>query len=288
MRRALVLGGGGIVGNAWEVGVVSGLLDAGVDLRSADTFVGTSAGSVVGSRLAAGQDLREPVQRDSNVVRTPLPDDGSDPQVLRKIFGRWASVEVVDEAFCKEIGELALSARTAEEADWIAAAGANAAVADWPDADLRLIAVDIDTGQRAVLCPGTDVTLHQALAASCSVPGMFPVIHAGGKRLIDGGVHSGTSADVLLVDEPGLAVVIAPIVTGTAAFGELASRCIDTEVATLKAAGWQVLRVLPSPPEKEIFGPNLMDPEKAEGALAAGLTRGGVVAGLLGRLWNGD
>ncbi len=286
MRRALVLGGGGIVGNAWEVGVVSGLLDAGVDLREADTFVGTSAGSVVGTRLAAGQDLRQPVERDPSIIRTPLPEGGSDVAVLRQIFGRWASTDVVDEAFCKNIGELALSAPTVDEADWLAAAGANAAVSDWPDADLRLIAVDVDSGQRVVLCPGTDVSLHQALAASCSVPGMFPVIHAGGKRLMDGGVHSGTSADVLLVDEPGLAVLIAPIVTGTAAFGELASRCIDTEVATLKAAGWQVLRVLPSPPEKEIFGPNLMDPERAEGALQAGLTRGGVVAGLLGRLWN--
>ncbi|MCR9277329.1 MAG: patatin-like phospholipase family protein [Pseudomonadaceae bacterium] len=288
MRRALVLGGGGIVGNAWEVGVVSGLLDAGVDLRDADTFVGTSAGSVVGSRLAAGQDLREPVRRDPDVVRTPLAEAGPDPKLLRKIFSRWADADVVDEAFCKEIGALALSAHTADESAWIAAAAANASVDAWPEADLRLIAVDVDTGQRVVLCPGTDVTLHQALAASCSVPGMFPVIHAAGKRLMDGGVHSGTSADVLLVDEPGLAVVIAPIVTGTAAFGDLASRCIDTEVATLKAAGWQVLRVLPSPPEKEIFGPNLMDPDRAEGSLEAGRARGSVVAGLLGRLWRAE
>lgn len=287
MRRALVLGGGGIVGNAWEVGVVSGLLEAGVDLRNADTFVGTSAGSVVGTRLAAGQDLREPIQRDPAIVRTPLPEGDSDAQLLRQIFGRWAAASVVDEAFCKDIGELALAAVTAAESDWVAAAGANAAVGDWPEADLRLIAVDVDSGQRAVLCPGTDVTLHQALAASCSVPGLFPVVHAGGRRLMDGGVHSGTSADVLLVDEPGLAVVIAPIVSGTAAFGDLASRCIDTEVAALKAAGWQVLRVLPSPPEKEIFGPNLMDPERADSARHAGLSRGEIVAGLLGRLWNG-
>ena len=56
-RTALVLGGGGITGIAWELGVLAGLADAGVDLTGADLVVGTSAGSVVGAQITCGGDL---------------------------------------------------------------------------------------------------------------------------------------------------------------------------------------------------------------------------------------
>ena len=56
-RTALVLGGGGITGIAWEIGLLAGLADAGVDLSSADLVVGTSAGSVVGAQLTSGADV---------------------------------------------------------------------------------------------------------------------------------------------------------------------------------------------------------------------------------------
>jgi ABC-type sugar transport system substrate-binding protein len=54
MSRALVLGGGGPVGIAWECGLLAGLAQAGVDLGTADFILGTSAGSFVGARLAMG------------------------------------------------------------------------------------------------------------------------------------------------------------------------------------------------------------------------------------------
>src|SRR5215469_7069199 len=53
-RRGLVLGGGGITGIAWEIGVVAGLAEAGIDLSSPDVVVGTSAGSVVGAQDLSG------------------------------------------------------------------------------------------------------------------------------------------------------------------------------------------------------------------------------------------
>ena len=59
LRRALVLGGGGVTGVAWEVGLLLGLAEAGVDLGAADLLVGTSAGSVVAAQVACGVPLEE-------------------------------------------------------------------------------------------------------------------------------------------------------------------------------------------------------------------------------------
>ena len=58
-RTALVLGGGGVTGIAWELGILKGLADAGVDLSDADLVVGTSAGSVVGAQVTSGHSLEE-------------------------------------------------------------------------------------------------------------------------------------------------------------------------------------------------------------------------------------
>ena len=51
-ERALVLGGGGAIGNAWLIGVVAGLFDAGLDVTTADLTIGTSAGSTAAAQLA--------------------------------------------------------------------------------------------------------------------------------------------------------------------------------------------------------------------------------------------
>ena len=50
--RALVLGGGGSTGNAWLLGVIAGLFDAGLDVTTADLTIGTSAGSTAAAQLA--------------------------------------------------------------------------------------------------------------------------------------------------------------------------------------------------------------------------------------------
>ena len=63
MKRALVLGGGGVIGVAWETGLLKGLAQGGIDVRSADVVIGTSAGSMVGTRVAAGHDSGEPAPR---------------------------------------------------------------------------------------------------------------------------------------------------------------------------------------------------------------------------------
>ena len=53
-KRALVLAGGGAAGNAWELGLIAGLSDAGVDVTEADLIIGTSAGSTVAAQITSG------------------------------------------------------------------------------------------------------------------------------------------------------------------------------------------------------------------------------------------
>jgi NTE family protein len=60
---ALVLGGGGVTGVAWEIGMPAGPAEAGVDLGDTDVVIGTSAGSVVGAQVAGGRNVLDPARR---------------------------------------------------------------------------------------------------------------------------------------------------------------------------------------------------------------------------------
>src|SRR5947209_16746602 len=72
----LVLGAGGVLGEAWMMGVLAGIEDAaGVDLRDCEAFVGTSAGAMVAAHLAAGRAPRRP----SSVSGTDLEPASSPP-----------------------------------------------------------------------------------------------------------------------------------------------------------------------------------------------------------------
>src|SRR3954454_16250567 len=53
-QRAVVLAGGGAAGNAWELGLIAGLADAGVEGTGADLIIGTSAGSSVAAQIRSG------------------------------------------------------------------------------------------------------------------------------------------------------------------------------------------------------------------------------------------
>src|SRR5437764_405508 len=56
----LVLGGGGILGEAWMLALLAGLEEASaVDFRNCGAYIGTSAGSIVSAALVAGTRPRE-------------------------------------------------------------------------------------------------------------------------------------------------------------------------------------------------------------------------------------
>src|SRR3990172_2590974 len=96
-QNALVLGGGGALGIAWEVGLLAGLLEEGIDTTESQLIVGTSAVSVVGTQIAIGESLLE------LLAEQVAPDDGaiarliadSEPAATLQLFTRWAGIEEV-------------------------------------------------------------------------------------------------------------------------------------------------------------------------------------------------
>src|SRR3712207_401487 len=135
-RTALVLGGGGITGIAWEIGLLAGLAEAGVDLTGADLVVGTSAGSVVGAQVACGVDVEEMYGRQL------APATGEKVARLNRAtlaqFGwAWLRSRGRDVESRRRMGALALAAEkaglTPSEQERLAVIGARLAGKEWPE-----------------------------------------------------------------------------------------------------------------------------------------------------------
>src|SRR5947209_15866319 len=90
----LVLGGGGVLGEAWIMGVLAGIEDGtGFDLRQCESFVGTSAGAIVAAHLVAGNRPRRPQSTGTELERTaaqPANTLGAVAVQAAKRAGSWA------------------------------------------------------------------------------------------------------------------------------------------------------------------------------------------------------
>jgi NTE family protein len=277
VRRALVLGGGGITGVAWELGMISGLRERGVDLTGAELIVGTSAGSVVGAQLATG------VDPDERYAAQLAPPDGE----VAAALGTGAMLRLGLAAVTgsrdpqrvrARIGQFALRTRTVPEAERITVIGRRLPVKEWPDRHLRITAVDAQTGEFVVLDRHAGVPLVEAVAASCAVPGVWPPVSTGGRRLIDGGVRSQANAD--LAAGYDRVVVLAPIVR---ALGPMLR--VQDQVAALRADGAQVVLVSPEPTALAAIGRNVLDPAKRAAAARAGRVQSAAAAAEVESVW---
>ena len=279
-RTGLVLGGGGITGIAWEIGVLSGLAEAGVDLSGADLVVGTSAGSVVGAQLTAGAELEamygrqlEPPTQEkvARMTRANLAHYG---WALLRSRGR-------DVEFRRRVGALALAAEkaglTPSEEERLDVIGSRLVGTEWPDRPLVLTAVDAETGEFSAFDRDSGVPLLEAVAASCAVPGVYPPVTIGERRYVDGGMRSAANAD-LAADCERL-VVLAPIPRG---IGPMAS--VDAQVSSMVS---RVAVVSPDKASRAVIGRNVLDPAARAGSARAGRAQAASVVDRVGEVWTG-
>jgi NTE family protein len=271
-QRALVLGGGGLIGIAWETGVLLGLREEGLDVRAADLVVGTSAGSMVGVRVADGHDLAEALEPPEDGL--PWPEGGFDLAVIDRISQLWKSVDRMTPEVAREIGTLALAAPTCEAEAWIARTGGACGVVDWPATDYVAVVVDVESGAHRGIDRSAGVALAEAIAASCAIPGMFPPIAFDGRRWMDGGVRSGTSADLVLDRGATHTLIVAPMCARVGEIGPVSERAMRWEMEVLEAAGRWVEAVTPGAREAEIMGSDLMNPAGIAAAQEAGFEQG--------------
>ena len=279
MSRALVLGGGGVTGVAWELGLLAGLAEAGVNLREADVVVGTSAGSSVGAQVTSGTPVEELYERQLAGPGSEIPAKLGAGGILR-----FAAVLVRHrgdpQAGRAKLGRLALGADTVSEADRRAVIASRLPAHEWPAQRLVVTAVDAGTGEFRTFTAADGVPLVDAVAASCAVPLVWPPVTIGDRRWIDGGVRSPVNADLAAGHDR--VVVIAPVSRGIGAMSPAA------QVEALREAGARVVLVVPDAAARKAIGRNSLDPARREPAARAGRAQAAGVAAQVAAVWHAD
>ena len=279
-RRALVLGGGGVTGIAWEIGVIAGLADEGIDLAAADVIIGTSAGSVVGADITCGQDPEALYQ-----AQLAPPDPEPAARIGWGVIGRllWVMSTSRDPVRARvRIGRWALAARVMPEAERRKVFQARLPASEWPAKVFKVTAVDAQTGEFAVFDSAGEAGLVAAVGASCAVPGIWPPVTIGSRRFMDGGVRSVANADLAARYER--VVIVAPVAQGTGPLMPSPGR----QAAALAAAGARVALVRPDRAALRAIGRNVLDVSRRAAAATASQAQATAEAPAVRAVWQAD
>jgi NTE family protein len=275
-RRALVLGGGGVAGVAWETGVLAGLADAGVDVSAADTILGTSAGAAVAAQLGSGLPLAELLRRqvEPGLQAEEITPATSVTEVMEQLGRLYEGTPDMIE-LRRRIGAFALAADTVPEPERRAVIASRLPVHTWPDRPLAVVAVNAVSGEIRVFDRACGVDLVDAVAASCAVPGIWPPVTIDGSRYVDGGIRSGANADLVAGYERVL--VLAPLAHLDPALPE--------QLTLLEQAG-QAQTIAPDAAAQAAIGDDPLDPGVRAPSAQAGYAQGMDVAGTVAALWT--
>ena len=296
---ALVLGGGGAAGNAWEIGVVAGLADAGLDLtEAADLVIGTSSGASAAAQVRSGIPVAELF---ASVLSAPVPPVGQNrgrEQGQEQRRPPSLPTATVYERM-RAIGAAATSAADLQramgafglESDSILGPGAEqrrALVAsrlprhEWPDRPMIVVALDAQTGELAAFDRASGVDLVDAVTASTALPGLTSTHSINGRRYINGGVRSSENAD--LASGYANVVVLSPFGgrSGAVPEGQFEGlrRSPDwgtdlaSQVEGLRKQGSRVEVITPDPDSVAAMGTNQMDLATRSPSARAGFAQG--------------
>ncbi len=277
MAVGVVLSGGGPLAVAWECGVAGGLGSRGFVLGGADRILGTSAGAMVGAQLAAGRDpqamaqaiIDEKGRAPPPGTMTPYPQEAA--ARLPEMFAKAQS----GNAGRAEVGAYALQAATSEpEAAYIAGVEASLGLDVWPKRGLGIVAVDAMSGAVVIFSRETKATLGQAIAASCSLPGLSPPVSVGERRYLDGGLRSVSNLDLLGSCETVIVLCFRP--PGPVGDRMLARTHSQAEV--LAAKGVRVRIIPPDDACLAAIGPHTLDILRRPDVAYAGTLQGASLA----------
>jgi len=290
-ERALVLGGGGSTGNAWLIGAMAGLSDAGLDVTEADLIIGTSAGSTTAVQIA-GVPLAElfaatidaaPPQRSG-----PVGSGGGGGQVraaaeqmerTSKIIA--ASADAVDMRRRMGAAALELAARDgSRQTQWRATVAARLPSQHWPQQALLITAVEAGTGEPAAFDRESGVELADAVAASCSSGSAYRI---GDNFYIDGGYRRNENAD--LAAGYRRVLVLSPFGGRSRHPAEWGMQ-LAAQVDELRAGDSSVETIVPEGAAELMFGANAMDLSSRPVVARAGYDQGKALAGRLNEFWR--
>jgi NTE family protein len=268
--RALVLGGGGVAGIAWEIGILLGIADelpaVAQALLDSDLLLGTSAGSAVAAQIGSGQALSELFARQVDEVSAEI-DPGVEIDSIAELF--LAALSDPDATLTQKrqrIAAVALATDTVAEPLRRNVIAQRLPSHEWPERTLRITAIDAATGELAVFDRESGVDLVDAVAASCAVPAAWPPVTIGERRYIDGGVGSTINLDV--AGDCGTVVVLVPSGRDVPSpFGAGAATELDE-------FGGAAFGVFADDESLAAYGPNPLDPNCRPASAQAGRAQG--------------
>ena len=252
-----------MTGIAWEIGILMGMLDEGLDLATADVIIGTSAGAFAAAFLA---DRQLAVGYDSQFGPSIEEAISMAPEVRRQY--QTAIIEGAGdrELVGRNLGRLAKESVTVSQARRSEIVASRLATREWPEGPLKITAVNAETGALHMFERGDGVPFLSAISATGAVPGLWPAVEIGGQTWIDGGVTS--AANPRLAGSSRRAFVLAP---STNTFE--GDNGFMLEMEQLEATT-EVVLVVPDEESRDAIGPNVFDAARRGVAAAEGRRQG--------------
>jgi NTE family protein len=274
--RAVVLGGGGVTGMAWEIGIITALLQEGIDLADANVIIGTSAGSFVGAALSSGYDMRK-LYDFQFVPNTSEVNVSVSPEIMKL----WTEAFLCGKDDKNKIGKM--FGDIAKKYPSKISKGKRQSVVKsrlvttlWPS-KLKVTAIDAETGKLHVFDKDSGTTLINAVNASGAVPGLWPSITFNGRDWIDGGMVSSTNAH--LADGYGKVVILSPM---PQKYGLIPS--VKEDVAQMQKRA-DISLIVPDSDSILAIGKNPYDPTHAALSAKAGFIQGIKESSLIRKIW---
>jgi NTE family protein len=294
-ERALVLGGAGSAGNAWLIGVIAGLFDAGLDVTEADLIIGTSAGSTAAAQItsatpaqlladilsAATPQQKDPIRADGGHVR--IGPAANHMEITSAIIT--AAEDAAD--MRRRMGAAALetdaAAHSFAQMRWRATVAARLPSQLWPQRRVLIPAVDAHTGEPVVFDRHSGVDLVDAVAASTSNGFGVPPYSIGDRRYINGGYRRNENAD--LAAGYARVLVLSPY-GGRDRYPLDWGMHLAAQVDELRTRGSRVETIFPDSNCAHMFGANAMDVSLRPPAARAGYNQSRALAEQLNEFWR--